>query len=83
MDSVNNRIKVKFQLQREPTDSEVKSWLRKTDDYNLQYQDREFAAEKAAKEILPGYREAVYKAEADTIDALLGAAREKVDQGKR
>ena len=65
------RLRIKYGLERVPTESEIREWLRVTENLVAEGEPKEKAGEIAARYNLPGYQTRVLKAEADNIEALL------------
>lgn len=77
MSSVAEQLRLKYGLDRVPTDAEVAEWRRATENLVREGEPSEKAGEVAAQHLLPGYRSRVFKTEADNIEALLRALAEK------
>ena len=65
------RLRIKYGLERVPTDAEIREWLRVTENLIAEGEPSERAGELAAKQTLPGFRKFIFRAEADNIEALL------------
>lgn len=77
MSSVAEQLRIKFGLDRVPTDAEVAEWRRATEKLVREGEPAEKAGDVAARHFLPGYRSRVFKTEADNIQALLRALAAK------
>ncbi len=77
MASVAEQLRIKFGLDRIPSDAEVAEWRRVTENLIREGELSEKAGEIAAQYVLPGYRSRVFKSEADNIEALLRALARK------
>lgn len=77
MESVAEKLRIKFGLDRLPTDAEVAEWRRVTENLIREGEPSEKAGQVAAQYLLPGYRSRIFKTEADNIEALLRALAQK------
>jgi hypothetical protein len=77
MDDVALNLKIKYGLERDPTDAEVAEWLRVTRNLLAEGEPLEKAGALAAQYVLPGYQTHVYKSQAQNLEALLRAAAKK------
>lgn len=77
MADISHSLLIKYGLPRAPTQIEVDRWLQLVDAYVRQGYSREQAGGLAAKATFTGYNTVIYASEADSIEALLSAARSK------
>ena len=77
MEYVAEQLRIKFGLDRLPTEVEVREWRRVTENLIHEGEPAEKAGDLAAQYHLPGYRTRVFKTEADNIEALLRALARK------
>ena len=77
MTDVAHGLRIRFGLERDPSDSQIRQWLDLTQSLERQGLSREQAAAAAARHIFPDYNTHFYASEADTIEALLRAAKNK------
>lgn len=70
MDVVED-LRLRYGLERQPTQDEVDEWHRVTTNLIAEGEPNEKAGDVAAKYVLPGYRTHIFKSEADNIEALL------------
>jgi len=75
MADVKDKLRLKYGLGHEPSDSEVREWSAKADSLIREGVSPEEAGRRAARSVFPDYDRISLKAEADTIEALLDAAR--------
>lgn len=68
---VGQKLRIKYGLERIPTDSEVTEWHRVTQNLIAEGESAEKAGDLAAMYNLPGYKTHIFKTEADNIEALL------------
>ena len=77
MANAANGLRIRFGLQHQPTDTQIKQWV----DLVKQLKARGYSADQAgaaaAKQIFPDFNTMVYASEADTIEALLRLAENK------
>ena len=77
MADVGEGLKKKYGLSSTPNDVQIKDWYQQTERLIRQGLNNDNAAEQAAKIYLPGYRSQTTKSDADTLQALLEAAKKK------
>ncbi|WP_162455071.1 hypothetical protein [Pseudoxanthomonas kalamensis] len=77
MADISHSLFIKYGLPRAPNSTEIDRWVQLTDAYIRQGYEREAAGAMAAKATFYGYNTVIYASEADSIDALLSAARSK------
>lgn len=75
--TVAESLRIKYGLDRLPTDLEVAEWQRVTENLIREGEPVEKAGHLAAQYCLPGYQTRVFKTEADSIEALLRALAQK------
>lgn len=77
MANAANGLKIRFGLQHQPTDTQIKQWA----EIVKQLKERGYSAEQAgtaaAKQVFPDFNMVVYASEADTIEALLRLVENK------
>jgi hypothetical protein len=75
--SVSNSLRMKYGLEHSPSEVEISKWVEETERLmNLGHSPEE-SGEKAAKAVFPDFGTMIYKAQADTIIALLDAAKKR------
>lgn len=77
MDDLALQLRIKYGLERDPTDAEVAEWYRVAQNLIDEGEPAEKAADIAAQRILPGYQTHFYKSQAQNLEALLRAAGKK------
>jgi len=77
MADVAHSLKIKYGLLNSPSEEKIKLWVEKTESYISSGVSAEEAGGKAAQEIFPDYQKIKYAAQADTILALLGQAKNR------
>jgi hypothetical protein len=75
--SIYDRLRIKYGLAENPTPTEVDRWLREIPLNESKGYSAEAAARIAASGSFRGFETRVYASEADTIQSLLDAARNK------
>lgn len=77
MADIGHNLMIKYGLPRAPSQDLIDRWIRTTEALIQQGHEREIAGSAAAKQIFPGFQTHMYASEADTIESLLGRARDK------
>ena len=77
MADIGEGLKNKYGLKSAPTSIEIQEWADHTEKLIKSGYLKEQAGENAARVYLPGYRANVTKSDADTLQALLDAAKKK------
>jgi hypothetical protein len=77
MADISNGLKDKYGLRSAPLNSQIAAWAKETERLIEKGLPREQAGENAAKVIFPDYKSSITKSDADTIVALLEAAKNK------
>lgn len=70
-------LRIKYGLDHQPTPEQVGSWVALTEHYILSGETSEQAGIRAAKVVFPSFGTNVLRSQADTIEALLYAAKGK------
>lgn len=68
---------LKYGLRNRPSDEQVRDWAKITRKLRGEGLSLEQAGATAARQLFPDFKSTVFKAEADTIEALLRAAENK------
>jgi hypothetical protein len=77
VDSISDRLKIKYGLGHTPTDSQVTTWVTRTQANINRGLEKEEAGALAARDTFSDYRTHHYRSEADTIVMLLRLAERK------
>ena len=77
MADIAHSLYIKYGLTHQPSDGEIRRWRDEAERLIRQGVPGEDAGIRAAKATFYDFGQAVYASEADTIEALLGAARNK------
>lgn len=75
--SISHSLFIKYGLQNSPTEQQVDQWASLVETLILSGVSKDAAGEQAAKLVFPDYNTMVYASEADSIEALLAAARNR------
>lgn len=78
--TISRSLFIKYGLRNSPTDQQIEQWVLFTEALIRAGVDKETAGAQAAQQIFPDFNTAVYASEADTIEALLAAARNRGNQ---
>ncbi|WP_157198123.1 hypothetical protein [Methylomonas sp. DH-1] len=79
--TISHSLFIKYGLQHNPTEYEIVKWLELTQKLINSGASKEEAGQQAAKIIFRDFNSVVYCSEADTIEALLAAARNRHPDG--
>ena len=71
------KLRIKYGLEDEPSDYQIREWATKTEELIRRDYSRDDAGSQAAREVFPGFGTMILKAEADTLEALLEEAKKK------
>lgn len=77
MSNAAHGLRIRFGLQHQPTDAQVKQWAELVKSLKARGYLADQAGATAAKQIFPDFNTMVYASEADTIEALLRLAENK------
>lgn len=77
MANAANALRIRFGLQRQPTDAQIKQWAEIVKSLKARGHSTDQAGAAAAKQVFPDFNTVVYCSEADTIEALLRMAENK------
>lgn len=77
MANAANGLRIRFGLQHQPTDTQIKQWVDLVKQLKARGYSVDQAGAAAAKQIFPDFNTMVYASEADTIEALLRLAENK------
>jgi hypothetical protein len=83
MGDIGHKLKIRFGLVSEPSEGLVAEWVRRTESNMAAGLQAETAGERAAREVFPDCGHMAYRAEADTILALLNEAKGRPGPGGR
>lgn len=72
-----NGLRIRFGLQHQPTDTQIKQWVDLAKQFKARGYSTNQAGVAAAKQIFPDFNTMAYLSEADTIEALLRLAENK------
>jgi len=75
--SIDHSLFIKYGLQNSPNEQQIEQWTSLVDTLILSGVSKEDAGARAAKQIFPDFNTMVYASEADDIEALLAAARNR------
>lgn len=78
--SINHSLFIKYGLNHNPTEQEIEQWASLVEVLIRSGIGKEAAGERAAEQVFPDFNTMVYASEADTIEALLAAARNRGSQ---
>ena len=77
MSNIAHRLRIRFGLTSEPNDYQIRDWVQKTESFVRQEHSIDDAGRLAAQSAFSDYGTFICKTEADTIAALLAAAKQK------
>jgi hypothetical protein len=77
MRDINIGLRLKYKIGHVPDDDEADRWAERTRELVDAGEHPEEAGRQAASEVFPDFDSVILKAEADTVAALLEAARRK------
>jgi hypothetical protein len=77
MRDIRISLRIKYKIGHVPDDHEAERWAERTQELIEEGLHPEEAGRQAASEVFPDFDSVILKAEADTIAALLEAARRK------
>ncbi len=72
---IDRSLLVKYGLKSRPVDQKVGEWLFVVDSLIIAGKEENAAGEQAARQVFGDYNSMLYDTEADSIDAILSAAR--------
>ena len=75
--STANSLMIKYGLPHSPLESEVSRWVHETERLIASGYSAEKAGQRAANALFPGTGTRLYKAQADTVIALLAEAKKR------
>ncbi len=77
MADIRHNLRIKYGLRNDPAQDLVRRWVQTTESLIRAGEARERAGRVAASEIFPDFNTMVYASEADDIESLLDAAKDR------